>query len=121
MRLTKYLGFIVDAEEGLSMDPVKIEAIRNWQALKNNKGVLSFLGFANFYRRFIKNYSQLTAPLYYLARKDTPFIWDNKVNEAFETLKRVFISAPVLAQFDPDKETVLETDSSGYCTGGIIS
>ena len=111
----------MDAEKGLSMDPVKVEAIKNWQAPKNGKGVLSFLGFANFYRRFIKNYSQLTAPLHHLARKDTPFIWDNKANEAFETLKRAFISAPVLAQFDPDKETVLETDSLGYCIGGIMS
>jgi hypothetical protein len=121
VKSTKYLGFIVDAEKGLSMDPAKIEAIRNWQAPKNGKGVLSFLGFANFYRRFIKDYSQLSAPLHFLARKDTPFIWDDKANKAFETLKHAFISAPVLAQFDPDKETVLETDSSGYCTGGIMS
>ena len=74
MKSTKYLEFIIDAEKGLSMDPAKIEAIRDWQVLKNNKGVLSFLGFTNFYRRLIKDYSQLTVPLHYLTRKDPPFI-----------------------------------------------
>ena len=121
VRTTKYLSFIVNVEKGLSIDPVKVKAIQNWKVLKSSKVVLSFLGFVNFYRRFIKDYSQLTAPLHNLTKKDTPFHWDDKADETFKALKLAFISAPILAQFDPDRETVLETDSSGYCTGGIMS
>ena len=83
--------------------------------------MLSFLGFANFYRRFIKDYSKLTAPLHALTRKDAIFNWTDKANEAFEHLKRAFVTTPVLAQFDPDHETALDADSSSYCTGGILS
>ena len=72
VKTTKYLGFIIEAGKGISMDPAKIAAIREWEALKIVKGVRSFLGFANFYRRFIKNFAQLAAPLTRLTG-DVPF------------------------------------------------
>jgi len=118
---TKYLGFIIEAGKGLRMDPAKIQAIMDWKAPTSAKGVLGFLGFANFYRRFIKDFSQIAAPLYGLVKKDTAYKWTIGADQAFVRLKQAFIEAPVLAQFDPDHETVLETDSSGYCLGGVLS
>lgn len=121
VKSTKYLGFIIEAGKGVSMDPAKVEAIMNWAAPTTTKGVRSFLGFANFYRRFIRNYSELTIPLTALTQKDKPFVWDDKCEESFQQLKRMFTTAPILTQFDPDRETVVETDSSGWATGGVLS
>ena len=121
VKSTKYLGFIIEAGKGVSMDPAKVEAIMNWAAPTTVKGVRSFLGFANFYRRFIRNYSELTVPLTALTQKDKPFIWDDKCEESFQQLKRMFTTAPILMQFNPDRETVVETDSSGWATGGVLS
>ena len=72
VKTTKYLRFIIEAGKGISMDLAKVAAIREWEALKIVKGVRSFLGFANFYRRFIKNFAQLATPLTRLIG-DVPF------------------------------------------------
>ena len=72
---TKYLGFIIEAEKGIRMDPEKIVAIQEWETPKSMKEVRSFLGFANFYRRFIRDYSNIAKPLIDLTRKDTAFNW----------------------------------------------
>ena len=114
---TKYLGFIIEAGKGLQMDPAKVEAIVNWVPPTTVKGVRAFLGFANFYRRFIKNFSAEVAPLVELTKKDRKFFRSDTANDAFERLKKKFVSAPILKQFDPDDETVVETDSSGYVVG----
>jgi hypothetical protein len=71
---TKYLGFIIEAGKGLRMDPAKIQAIEDWKAPTSAKGVLGFLGFANFYRRFIQDFSKITIPLYGIVKKDTTFL-----------------------------------------------
>jgi transposase InsO family protein/predicted aspartyl protease len=118
---TKYLGFIIEAGNGIRMDPAKVKAIEEWKAPTTVKGVQAFLGFANFYRRFIQDYSPLTAPLNDLTRKDQVFSWNIAAEESFNKLKSAFTTAPILAQFDSDDETILETDSSGYVTGGILS
>lgn len=112
VKTTKYLGFIIEAGKGVHMDPVKVEVITNWAVPKIVKGVRSFLGFANFYQRFIWNYSELTIPLTALIQKDKCFIWDDKCDESFQQLKQMFITAPILMQFNPDCETVVEADSS---------
>ena len=103
------------------MDPAKIEAIIKWEALKTVKAVQGFLGFANFYRKFIKNFSQLVMPLTNLMKKDTKFDWSETTNEAFSKLKQIFITAPLLIQFDNTRETVLETNVSVWCIGGTLS
>jgi hypothetical protein len=118
---TKYLGFIIEAGKGLRMDPAKIKAVQDWRAPTSAKGVLGFLGFANFYRRFIRDFSRIATPLYGLVKKNANFNWSKEACKAFERLKQAFIEAPILAQFDPDHKTVLETDSSGYCSGGVLS
>jgi hypothetical protein len=120
----KYLGYIVDAEKGIRMDPQKVKAIMDWEAPRSVKGILRFLGFANFYRQFIRGFSDLAAPLHALTTKsaqEREFHLSTEAGEAFETLKQAFTIAPVLAQFDPDRETVVETDSSGWCSGATLS
>jgi len=118
---TKYLGFIIEAGKGLRMDPEKVKAIKEWETPRTQKGIRSFLGFANFYRRFVKDYSGLVAPLTALTGSSTPFRWGKEQQDAFDKLKDIFITEPVLAQFDWDRETVLETDSSGWSTSGVLS
>jgi transposase InsO family protein/predicted aspartyl protease len=120
VKTTKYLGFIIEAGEGLRMDPEKVKAIKEWEAPVNVKGVRSFLGFANFYRRFIKNYSELASPLTRLTG-DVSFQWGEAEQHAFDKLKEIFVTEPVLAQWDPDRETILETDASGYVVAGVLS
>jgi hypothetical protein len=120
VKSTKYLGFIIEAGKGLRMDPDKIKAISEWESPTSVKGVRSFLGFANFYRTFIKSYSDLVRPLTDLTHKDKKFQWNAEAEETFRKLKEIFVSAPVLAQFDYDKPTRIETDSSGWCIGGTL-
>jgi len=117
---TKYLGFIIEAGKGVRMDPDKVKAIQEWEAPTTVKGVRSFLGFANFYRRFIQHYSQLALPLTTLTQKNQPFKWSAEADEAFQQLKRIFVTEPTLAQFDFDKPTRVEADSSGWCVGGTL-
>lgn len=118
---TKYLGYIVRAGEGVSMDPEKVEAIQSWKPPTTVRGVRGFLGFANFYRVFIPDFSKIAMPLQNLTHKDTPFRWTQQCQESFQKLKDLFTTEPVLATFDPDRTTVLETDSSGYNVGGVLS
>jgi len=116
----KYLGLIVTTE-GICMDPTKVAAIRDWETPANLKDVQAFLGFANFYRRFILGYSKIVAPLTALTKKDQRFQWNLTAQSAFERLKEAFCSAPILAHFDPDRECIVETDASDYVSAGILS
>ena len=120
VKTTKYLGFILEVGKGVRMDPEKIRAILEWESPRSVKGVQSFLGFANFYRRFIHNFSDLTLEMTALVRKDQVFEWTEAAEKQFQELKRKFTIAPILVQFDYDRTTVLETDSSGYCIGGVL-
>ncbi len=121
VKSTKYLGFIVEAGKGIRMDPAKIRAIQEWQAPSTVKEVRQFLGFANFYQQFICNYSAIVRPLTDLTQKGVDFVWNNTANEAFQSLKSLFTTEPALVPFDPERETVVETDSSGYANGGTLS
>jgi hypothetical protein len=117
---TKYLGFIIEASKGVRMDPEKVKAIVEWEAPRSVKGVQSFIGFANFYRRFIDKFSDIVRPIINLIRKDQAFKWTDEANLAFEKLKRMFISGPILSPFEHHRTTVIETDSSGWCIGGTL-
>ena len=117
---TKYLGLII-TPNGLQMDPDKVSAIVEWRAPTSVRDLQKFLGFANFYRRFICNFSKITAPLNDLLRKSVAWEWTSDQANAFHRLKIAFITAPVLALFDHDRKTVLETDASDWASGGVLS
>jgi hypothetical protein len=115
-----YLGLIITTN-GVKMDPKKVEAIVNWEAPKQVRDIRAFIGFANFYRRFIDNFSGLVAPLIRLTRKDVNFRFDNECQHSFDTLKTAFTTAPILQHFDPELQCIVEADSSDYATGGVLS
>jgi len=117
---TLFLGFII-SENGIEMDPEKVNPVLAWENPKSAKHVQCFLGFANFYRRFILKYSNLCQPLFNLLRKDTLFSWDSSCELVFQQLKTAFTYAPVLQHFEPDLETIIETDASDYVTSSILS
>jgi hypothetical protein len=85
------------------------------------KTVRSFLSFANYYRQFIKGFSDIVLPLTQLTKKRVAFDWTAEVEQAFQALKQVFMCAPVLCQFNPEAKTTLEADSSGCAIGGVLS
>ena len=117
---TKYLGFILTTD-GIETDPEKTAVICNWTVPTTIRGVQSFLGFCNFYRRFIKDYSRVAKPLNHLTRKDVPFTWTGHHQEAFEGLKRRLTDAPILRHYHPELETKLETDASDGVVAGVLS
>jgi hypothetical protein len=117
---TEYLGYII-SPTGIEMDPEKVRAVAEWKELMNVKGVQSFLGFANFYRRFIRDFSKITAPLIQLIRKDTPWGWDDDAQAAFEELKEAMVSEPILRHFDPTSAITIKMDASDYAIGTVCS
>jgi transposase InsO family protein len=116
----KYLGLIISME-GIKMDPEKIRTVQDWEPPSNLKDVRAFLGFANFYCRFVRHYSRIVQPLTFLTRKGVPFAWSMEQQTAFDTLKATFTSAPVLARFDPDRDVIVEMDASDYISAGVLS
>ncbi|GAA5916771.1 hypothetical protein JCM5296_001318 [Sporobolomyces johnsonii] len=117
---TEYLGFIID-RDGVKMDPTKIEAVRSWPLPTNVKEVQSFLGFANFYRRFIQGYSKIALPLTRLTKKKIEFTMDEAAVAAFEELKAAFDGDKILRHFRPGLPLELETDASDFALGSVLS
>jgi hypothetical protein len=118
--MMEYLG-LTSQEEKLSMDPVKLSGIRDWPTPNMVKQVWGFLGFANFYRWFIKKLSELVLPLNNLSRKDMKFEWNHECQEAFETLKGRFLLEPVLMMPDHSKPFQIESDTSKYTFGVVLT
>lgn len=116
----EYLGLVITTK-GLQMDPKKVEAVQQWPTPTKLKDVQAFLGFANFYRRFIKDYSKVAKALTQLTKKDVPFKWDQSAQDAFDDLKQRFTTAPILRHFDFDRPIVVETDASDYVSAGVLS
>jgi hypothetical protein len=115
-----FLGFTV-SPSGVSVDPSRIEAVTSWPTPTRLKALQSFLGFANFYRRFIADFSGIVTPLTRLTRKSVPFVWSEQCQHAFDLLKSAFVSVPVLAHFRPELRVTVETDASDYALAGILS
>src|SRR6266511_3016174 len=115
----KFLGFMI-REGKLEMNPTKLDDIAHWPPLENVKQLQSFLGFCNFYRRFIDHYADKTVALNVLLCKTHPWDWTTSQHSTFEVLKTAFCSKPVLLMPDFTKPFEIESDASLYATGTIL-
>jgi hypothetical protein len=116
----EYLGMIIRPGE-VRMDPGKVAAVKDWPTPTTLKEVRAFIGFANFYRRFIKDFATVARPLHDLTKKDMPWQWHAEQQKAFDWLKEKFCCEPILKVYDPELPTRVEVDASGFATGGILS
>ena len=128
-----YLGHVI-SEEGVSTNPEKIRAVSEWPRPQNYTELKSFLGFSGYYRRFVKNFSQLAAPLHVLSSRASPKgqgsklngsqfmeMWTPQCESAFQSLKQKLVTAPVLAYADFTKPFFLEVDASHQGLGAVLS
>ena len=112
----EFLGKLVSGD-GVSISPDKLKAVKQWPIPRNAKELLSFLGFMNYHRNHIRNFAQVSADLYKLVHSDT-FSWKSKHQSAFDKLKEMAISAPMLSHPSPDGLFILHTDASDHQIGG---
>ena len=103
------------------MTSTKVEEIRSWSTPEKVVDVQSFMGFANVYRRFIKGFSKIAKPLTDLTRKGIQWAWTPSCQDAFDTLKEMFTTGPILTHFDDTRPTKLETDASDFGLGAVLS
>ncbi|MBW0589207.1 hypothetical protein O181_128922 [Austropuccinia psidii MF-1] len=103
------------------MDQAKVQQILNWRLPRNLKALQSFLGFANVYRCFIKNYSKKISSLTSFLKKDSFFPLNEEALSQFHQLKEAFTTSPNLSHFNPSLPTIVETNSSDYALGAVLS
>ncbi|KAL0153155.1 hypothetical protein M9458_051542, partial [Cirrhinus mrigala] len=118
---TSFLGYHI-SHQGVKMDIAKVQAVTEWPQPTTIKELQRFLGFTNFYRRFIRNYSTVASPLTSLL-KDKPhkLKWTEEANQAFISLKERFTSAPILKHPDPNLPFIIEVDASDWGIGAVLS
>lgn len=116
----KYLGHYI-TPNGIEVDPEKTSAIQNMPEPKNVKQVQSFLQTCSWYRRFIPKFSEIARPLSNLTKKASPWRWEQEEQNAFNTLKELLVSPPILKQCDPAKPYVIRTDASNFALGAVLS
>lgn len=116
----EYLGMII-SHGHVEMDPAKVAGVTEWPRPTKVKQVQAFLGFANFYRRFIKDFAKIAKPLTILTKKDQKWIWDDAQEQAYQNLKKAFTTAPILRIPDDENPFRLETDASDFATGAVLS
>ena len=98
----------------------KVDGVLSWPEPKNVKGVRKFLGLANYYRRFIKDFARVARPINMLTRKDEKWQWGEEQQKTFDELKQVFTTKLVLVALDLDKEFRIEANISNYATRGVL-
>jgi RNase H-like domain found in reverse transcriptase len=108
-------------EGRISMDAVKLGGIRDWPIPTTLKQTQSFLGFGNFYRKFISHYSKLARPLNDLTKKDKKFEWTTECQKAFDIMKKRFMEEPVLLMPNQSKPFQIESDASKVATGVVLT
>jgi len=120
VRKIGFLGVII-GPNGIEMEKEKVDGVLSWPEPKNAKDIRKFLGLANYYRRFIKDFAQVARPMNILTRKDVKWQWGEEQQKAFDELKRIFTTKPVLVAPDLDKEFRVEADASNYAIEGVLS
>src|SRR5258708_652119 len=116
----KYLRLVI-SKDHVAMDPMKVHRVTEWLTPMKVKEVQSFLGFVNFYWKFIHNFSDITCPLYALTWKTQQWVWGLAKQEAFDALKRAVTSAPVLTFPSQSSHFHLECDALNFTTGAVLS
>ena len=122
----EYLGFFV-GRKGVRMDPSRVAAVQDWPEPRTLRELQVFLGFANFYRRFVYRYSLFCMPMTRLLKGSEKgkqvgtFTFDAEAQEGFRKLKETFTQAPMLQHFQPHKKLMMETDASGFAISGTLS
>jgi len=120
VRKIGFLGVVI-GPNGIEIEKEKVNGVLSWPEPKNVKDIRKFLGLTNYYRRFIKDFTQVARLMNVLMRKDVKWQWGQEQQKAFDKLKRVFTTKLVLAAPDLDKEFRVEADVSNYATGGVLS
>jgi hypothetical protein len=119
-RQIHYLGHII-SEEGIVVDPEKVEAIREWSVRRNVAEVRSFMGLVGYYRRFISGFSKIAHPITSLQRKEKKFQWIEECEKSFQRSKMLLISVPILRIANPNVDFVVCTDVCKEGLGGVLS
>jgi len=116
----EYLGLVI-SENKIEMDPVKVAGVCGWPIPENRTDMQAFIGFVNFYRRFIRDFSTIARPLFDLTRSDKAWNWDTKEQNAFECLKTAVTTALVLVSPQDLEPFCIKADSSGFASGAVFS
>jgi len=116
----KYLGLVI-SEDWVSMDPVKVAGVQEWPTPKNKMDVQAFLGFVNFYHRFIQDFSAKARPLFDLTHSEQVWTWSGREQAAFKDLKTVVTTAPVLMSPQDSESFQIKADSSDFATRAVLS
>ena len=107
-------------QDGVKVDPAKVEAVMSWEVPKSPTEIRSFLGLARYYRRLIKDFSKIASPLTNLTRKNTKFLWTEQHTKAFETLRQKLCKAPVLTLPEGSEDFVIYSDASSFGLGCVL-
>jgi len=110
-----YLGLVI-SKDHVGMDPIKVQGVTDWPQLTKVKDVQSFIGFVNFYRRFIQNFSEIACPLHMLTQKLKDWSWGTAEQQAFDTLKNAITSTPMLAFPSRSGLFCMECNASNFAT-----
>jgi hypothetical protein len=113
------------SNEGISVDPTKVQEVMDWKPPTSVHQIRSFLGMAGYYHRFIPDFSKIAKPkiakpMTELLKKEIKFHWDDKCEEGFHTLRKLLTTAPVLAQLDSTKPFDIYCDASGIGLGCVL-
>eukprot|EP00731_Ephydatia_muelleri_P008911 Em0004g1249a len=119
-RKVNYLGYIVSSG-GVQTDPLKVESILSWPSPTTQKELRQFLGLASYYRRFVKGFASIAAPLNHLLEKGKPWEWTKVCEHAFSSLKKMLTTSPILAYPDFEIEFTVDCDASGDGLGAVLS
>lgn len=114
-----FLGHVIN-QDGVHLEKSKVDAIREWPIPTTVKELRSFLGLANFYRRFIHHFSHITAPMTELLRKNVPYVWGPAQQQAFITIKEKLTTAPLLIIPNPLLPFTVNTDASDFALGAVL-
>ena len=119
IREVEFLGVII-GEDRIRMEKEKVQGVIEWLVPRSVKDVQKFLGLANYYRWFVKDFAKIAKPLYKITRKENKWSWGERQQKTFEELKERFTTEPVLVTPDLDKEMRVEVDASDFATGGVL-